>query len=154
MARDLNIYVVTTAKGPAMQKAAGYFLIEMIIDGVPETKEGRLYREKTTGTDLTLQLLCNALYIISKSHIEYDTLVIATKEPLVESAFAKKWIEEWKSNEWKNKRGMPIAHTEDWQQLCQMLEGLSHRYLFSSENTSYFHIMERWSQSYLKFKTI
>ena len=154
MMDKVNIYVVTTAKSPAPQKAAGYFIIEHVKDGIPITKEGRLYRDRITGTDLTLQLLCNAVYLVSKSNVEYETLVIATKDPLVDSAFNQKWIDTWKENEWKNKKGEEVSNSEDWQQLCSLLDGLSHRYLFSNKNTSYFNIMEMWSESYLRLKTL
>lgn len=146
----VNIFVVTTAKGPSKQKVAGYFVIEHLKDGIPITKEGRLFRDKATGLELTLKLLINALYLVSKANVEYETLVIATKEPLIDSAFNKKWIDEWKKSEWKNKKGAEISNCEDWQQLCELLEGLSKRYLFSNENTSYFNIMTMWSESYLR----
>lgn len=150
----VNIYVVTTAKSPAPQKIAGYFIIEHIKDGIPITKEGRLYRDKTTDADLTLQLLINALYIVSKAAVNYETLVISTKCPIVDSAFNQKWIDEWKVNEWKNKKGKDISNADHWQQLCEMLEGLSHRYIFCNQNTSYFNIMTQWSESFLRFKTL
>ena len=150
----VSIYVVTTAKSPAPQKVAGYFLIEHLVDGVPHTKEGRLYREKSTGKDLTLQLLCNAVYLVSKANVEYETLHIATREPLIDSAFNQRWIESWKAADWKNSKGEDVSNKEDWQQLCTMLEGLSHRYIFSDKNTSYFNIMEMWSQSYLRYKSM
>lgn len=148
----VTIFTATTAKGPGKQKCAGYFLIEHIHDGIPETKEGRLYRDKATGCELTLQLLCNALYLVSQAAVDYETLVITTTEPLVESAFEKNWIDDWKANEWKNKKGVPVL--DEWQQLCELLEGLSHRYLFSNENTSYFNIMKMWSESYLRLKSL
>lgn len=146
----VNIYVVTTAKGPSKQKIAGYFLIEHIKDGIPITKDGKLFRDKATGLELTLKLLINAVYLVSKANVEYETLVIATKEPIIDNAFNKKWVDNWKESDWKNKKGCAISNSDDWQQLCELLDGLSKRYLFSNESTSYFNIMTRWSESYLR----
>mgnify|MGYP003303875241 CR=1 FL=1 len=117
---SVNVYVVTTCKNPSKQKAAGVFIIEHIHDGIPETKEGYLYRESITGLDLTIQLLCNALYILKKANVEFDSINICTKEQIVESAFNQKWIDKWIANDWIGGKGKPVAYQED----CKMLVNL------------------------------
>lgn len=147
----VNLYVVTSAKSPAPQRMAGYFLIEHLKGGVPETKEGRLYRDRITEADMTLQLLINSLYLLKNASVEYDTLSIYTKCPIIDSAFNQKWIDTWKSNDFKTQKGKDVSNKEHWQQLCEMLDGLSHRYIFSIKNTSYFNIMTKWSNDYLRY---
>lgn len=145
----VNIYAVTTCKGPSVQEAAGAYVIEKITDGIPTTKQGYLYRKETTGVELTIQLLSNAVYILSKLDIKFETLMISTEEKIVESAFTQKWIDKWIKEDWKNSKGSPVAHKEDWQVLVNLLEGLSQRYIFTNKNTSFFPIMHMWSDKEL-----
>jgi len=149
---SVNIYAITTAKGPSVQEAYGCYVVERVHKGIPYTHEGFLYREAITGIDLTIQLLCNAIYILKKLEIEFDTLAIATEEPIVESAFNKKWIDKWIADDWINAKGKEIKYREDWETLIKMLEGLSDRYIFSNQNTSYFGIMHTWTDKKLKEK--
>lgn len=149
---SVNIYTVTTAKSPSVQECVGCYVIERIHDGIPYTHEGFLYREAITKVDLTIQLLCNAIYILKKLDIEFDILAIATEEPIVDSAFNKKWIDKWIADDWTNARGKEIKYQDDWKKLVEMLTGLSKKYIFSNQNTSYFNLMHIWSEKKLKEK--
>ena len=108
----VNIITVTTAKGPRQQEMVGMFLVEQIHNGIPITKEGYLYREKIAKTEMTLQLLVNAAFIVSKARIDFDSVEIFTDEGLVESAFRNKWIENWNESGWKNAKGKDVANAE------------------------------------------
>lgn len=150
----VNVMVVTTAKGPSKQKAAGVFIIEHLKDGIPHTKEGFLFDEHITGVDLTIRLLCNAIYILTKAKIELESIYIVTEEPIVTSAFTQKWIDKWIANDWKKPNGAAVQNSDDWKKLVELLEGLSKRYIFGNTSTSYFHIMHLWAEKYYKLKTL
>ena len=97
----VNITVVTSCKGPAKQEAVGWYLIEHVKNGVPETKDGSLYRESITGKTLTLQLLSNALFILSKSQVVFDTIEVFIEDKYIESAYLNGWMDKWNSDKWK-----------------------------------------------------
>lgn len=138
----MNITTVTTAKGPAKQEAVGMFLVEVIRNGVPVTKQGFLERENITGKELTLQLFANAIFIASKEKTEFDSVECYLDEQSVVSAFSNNWISNWKSNEWKTAKGAEIANTDTWKAVCEQIEKLTKRLIVTyspqSEDPSIF----------------
>lgn len=149
----INITITTTCKGPAKQEAAGYFLIEHVKqNGEPETKDGFLYRESITGKTLTLQLLTNALYILSKTEDTYNTIEVHLEDEYVESAFANQWIAKWKEQNWSNSKGNPVADSDIWQQVYEKMDTLSERFIVSTSKSSYSNLLKGWSKDKLKIE--
>ena len=64
----VNIYIETSIRGPQREKrAAGMWLVEFITSRkIPVTRKDLLYRENITGNALQLELLGNALSILTK----------------------------------------------------------------------------------------
>lgn len=132
MAR-LNIHIATNAKGPSKQQVIGMYIIEHIDDqGQLETKDGTLIREESTGQELTLMLLINALFIISKIAPvqQFESISIYTNEQIVETAMLNKWIDKWAENSWKTAKGKEVAHSELWQQAIELMKTCCERYIF------------------------
>lgn len=146
----VNITVVTTCKGPSKQKAVGWYLIEHVKDGIPKTKDGCLYRDSITGKALTLQLMANALYILSKSNAQFDTIEVYIEDQYIESAYLNGWMDKWKDSDWKNSKGQPVADCEIWQQLYDQMEKLAKRFIVIDRKSSYSNIMHMWSEDRLK----
>lgn len=148
----VNITTVTTAKGPRQQEMEGMFLVEQLHDGVPITKEGYLYREKITKVEMTLQLLVNAAYIVSKAKVDFDSVEIYTDENLVESAFKNKWIENWNENGWKNAKGKDVSNAETWQQLYEIMKNSSKRFIVAGNRSQYTGWMEAQAEKKLQYE--
>lgn len=147
----VNITITTTCKGPSKQESVGYFLIEHVKpDGTPETKDGHLYRESITGKTLTLQLLSNALYILSKTEKRYNTIEVHLEDEYVESAFTNKWIDKWKESEWTNAKGKPLKDAEIWESLFERMSNLTDRFIVTTARSSYSSLMKSWSEDRLK----
>lgn len=138
MAR-ININVATNAHGPSKQQVIGMYVIEHIDDkGKLETKEGMLIREKVTGTELTLMLLINALYIVRKileiaPVQQFESLTIYTDEQLVETAMLNRWIDKWEENSWKNAKGKEVAHSDLWKRAIELMRTCCERYIFMGQ---------------------
>jgi len=128
---------VTTAKGPSKQKAIGMFLVETIDKGFPETSHKCLIRENITGTELTLQLLANALTVAKHKETDFETITIFTDEPIVEQAFENKWIEKWQEQDWKNAKGKAVSNSEIWQMIWNLMKESGKRYVVTSKKSSY-----------------
>lgn len=148
----VNLTTVTTAKGPGQQEMVGMFLVEQIHNGIPVTKQGYLYRKKITKSEMTLQLLVNAVYIICKANIEFDTVEMYIDEQIVSNAFVNKWIENWAENDWKNARGNEIKNVETWQQLYELLSKKSKRFIFAGRESQYTNWMRTQSERRIIFE--
>lgn len=148
----VNITTVTTAKGPRQQEMVGMYLVEQLHDGVPITKQGYLYREKITKIEMTLQLLVNATFIVSKAKIDFDSVEIYTDENLVESAFKNKWIESWNENGWKNAKGKDVSNAETWQQLYETMSKSSKKFIVSGNRSQYTGWMQMQAEKKLQYE--
>lgn len=133
----VNIVIATTCKGPAKQEAAGKWLIEYIHDGEVSTKDGILYRESITGNELTLQLLTNAVYVVSKSDVLFDTVEVRLDQKVIASAFMNKWIDNWKENDWKNSKGDDVANAETWKKLYSIMDSTAKRFIVTDHRSRY-----------------
>lgn len=133
MAR-LNIHIATNAKGPAKQRVIGMYVIELIDDGKLDTKEGMLIRESSTGKELTLMLMINALFIVAKMRNQYESLSLYTNEQLVESALLNKWIEKWQESDWKNAKGKEVAHADLWQQATELINSCCEKMIWCGKH--------------------
>ena len=148
----VNITVVTSCRGPAKQEAVGWYLIEHIKGKEPETKDGYLYRESITGKTLTLQLLTNALFILSKSNVIYDTIEVHIEDKYIESAYLNNWMDTWKDSDWNNSRGKPVADQETWIQLYDLMDSMSKRFIVGDKRSSYSSIMHMWCDQKLSIE--
>ena len=123
---NLNIYIETSFRGPAIRKAAGMCLIEHEKeDGTPETWQKILYREKTKENELVLQLLINAFYVLRKSDTKSGLVRVFTECDYVLNVINNHRLPQWKKNGWMNAKGKPVANKELWQQASELMEDYS-----------------------------
>ncbi len=116
---EVNVYIVTSIRAPKVGKAAGMWLIEFITSSdVPETREGTIYREKTTENALVLELLIAALQKLTKTCL----VSVNTECGHILSAAENRWIMEWEAAGWVNKKRKPVANRELWQELSGLLK--------------------------------
>lgn len=139
----VNITIAHTCKGPGRQKAVGMYLIECIHDGIPDTKYKCLVRESITSKELSLQLLANAIHMISRANADFDSVEIYSEEQYITNAFEQKWIEKWSENDWKNAKGKDVADAEIWQMIVEKMNSCGKRFIFCRNKSSYSNWMHQ-----------
>lgn len=144
----VNIVTITSCKGPAKQKADGMFLVEQIHNGEPKTYTKIMHRDSITSKEFSLQLLGNAIYIVSRANIDFDSIEVYSDEPYVVSAFENKWIEKWTKDNWLTARGNEVAHKETWKKIIMLMNDSGKRFIFSREKSSY----ENWMRNQMAWE--
>lgn len=146
----VNIVTVTTAKGPRKQEAVGMWLIEYINEKGTQTKQDFLYRESITANELTLQLMANAVFILSKANIEYESVTVYMDCPNIASAFMNKWIDKWIENDWKKATGDEIANSETWKMLYQLMSVCSKQFIVTDYRSRYTDWMNHEAEKHIE----
>lgn len=110
----VNIYLETSIRGPGAREAAGEWLVEFVTSsGIPVTRSGIVWRKKTTQNALTLELLRDALSILTKT----CSIRVNTQCEHVLGTINNQWIPQWEKSGWVNAKGKPVANAELWQQV-------------------------------------
>ena len=141
MARVNVITRITKEKSPAKMQRVGMWLVEVIKDTYPETIQGFLQRESITGQELTLQLLCNAVSVVKKLNIDFESIAIYSDCEPVSRAFLNKWLEKWAVEDWKTSKGKEIADDTTWMLLWKLLNESGKRYILCDTKSSYHNWM-------------
>jgi len=113
---DVNIYTITSAKSPKRQSARIIYTLETQTSKGPAdvTREERV---EATANEAALLAVVKAL-----GHITMPCeLHIYTESRWVASGFG--WLDGWKENDWKTRKGKDVAYKETWQQLDALLTG-------------------------------
>lgn len=130
---EVTIYIETTFNGsPSVRDGAGMWLVEYIREnGTPETREGVIYREKTT--DIMLSLLCmkEAFSILKKN----CSIVVNTTSTHILNVMRNHYLPVWEKNGWIRAKGKPIRNVELWKECKKAME--PHCASFVSESHSY-----------------
>lgn len=135
---EVNIYIETSIRGPQRKKrAAGMWLVEFITSRkIPVTRKDLLYRENITGNALPLELLGNALSILTKPcRIQVNTCCEYILNTMAEHRLAQ-----WKGNGWVNAKGGVVANKELWQRVSGLMDG--HHVGFVRSDHSYRDVMQ------------
>lgn len=146
----VNIVTVTTCKGPGKQEAVGMWLIEYINEKGTQTKQDFLYRESITANELTLQLMANAVYLISKTDIEFENVSVYMDCSNIASAFMNKWIDKWVENDWKKANGDEIANSTVWQQLYRIMDSCSKQFIVTDYRSRYTDWMNHEAETHIE----
>ena len=134
----VNIYIETSLRGPAVKKGAGEWIVEFVRgDGVPVTRSGMLRKEKTNQNALALELLKDALSILTKS----CSVRVNTQCKHILNTMQNNWLSSWKKNGWQNAKGKTVQNLELWQKCSELME--NHCTEFDSGSHSYQIVMQR-----------
>lgn len=134
---NVNIYIETSTRGPALREAAGEWIVEFITsDGTPVTRSGIIRREKTTEYTLGLELLRDALSVLTKS----CSVIVNTKCERILNAAQNHWLAQWRKNGWVKANGKPVANKELWEQVSDLMG--NHYVEFASGCHSYRNVMQ------------
>ena len=136
---EVNIYTWTNFKGIKKRNGAVAYVIEVLVDGTPRTREDVLALEDVTPHTAELTVLIEALKRMTKK----SRLTIYTDSPYVAAGYNAGWVVGWKANDWKNVKGNEVSNRQQWEELDKLLEG-HEEYVFKvGEPHSYRMWLER-----------
>lgn len=116
---EVNLYIETTIKGPAIRSAAGMYVLEFIKkNGEPETRNEVIYHERTRENELVLELIISAFKRLQKP----CSVLVNTECQHVLNVLNNMWLPHWEKAGWINAKGKEVAHKELWQQYLQLQE--------------------------------
>lgn len=136
---QVNIYVRTTARGPAIRKKAAYVYIIQLA-GKDYTRKGEGVMENVTENQIVLTAIIKALMRFSKS----CTIRINTECEHVLNSCRNCWPHQWEKNGWKKATGKEVKNADLWQQYINVSKG--HAISWSDEK----HEFSTWMADELK----
>ena len=135
----VNIYMLTTIKGPRRRDGIGGYILECERKPEPATLTDfiKIENEAEGGAEVTL--LAAALQRIKKP----CTLSIYTDSQYIKTALTAGWLEAWTKNGFKNARKEEIPLAEKWQEIAKRLNACELREVKLRQQHSYRTYMER-----------
>lgn len=144
---NVNIYIETSIRGPGARKAAGEWMVEFVTSkGIPITRSGMICSKKITQNALTLELLRDALLILTKT----CQIQVKTQCEHVLKAIDNQWVFNWEKNGWTNAKGKPVGNAELWQQIYSIIRERYHFIEITSGAHSYQMLMQNNIEKELK----
>ena len=113
----VSIYIYTDIKGPRRKDGTAMYVLEAVHEDKTVTRTGMIHLENATATEAELRALRTASERFTKS----CSVQIFTKCGGIFAAYKNGWLNRWRENGWKNAKGEPVAHTEDWQAIDRIL---------------------------------
>lgn len=134
---NVNIYIETSARGPAVREAAGEWIVEFITtNGIPVTRNGVIYKNRTTENALALELLRDAFSILTKT----CSVRVNTECGHILNTMHNHWLPQWRKNGWMNAKDKPVANQKLWEQVSDLMD--NHCIEFTSGYHSYRNVMQ------------
>lgn len=116
---NVNIYIETSYKGPAVRRAAGAWLVEYISStGKPVTRGGILYADKTTENELVLRLIEKAFSRLTKT----CCVEVFTECGHVLRTMQNHWLAQWRKSGWVNAKGKPVRNAGEWNRCANLFD--------------------------------
>lgn len=142
--QEVRIYVMTTAKGPAIRKYAHYiYILECDTPNGPVKRKGSGTIENCTENQIELTALIKAFMRLNKS----CSVRVFTRCEHILNSVGNGWVYQWKKNGWRKSGDRPVKNAELWQQLLNVTE--KHSVTYSSEDHSYVRWQE-WELNRMK----
>lgn len=139
--QKVNVYIKTTAKGPAVRKRATYmYVIKTVINGKEFIRNGKKTIESVTENQAALEAIIHALMRFRQK----CEICINTECEHVLNSCRNFWPQQWEKNGWKKANGKPVKNTELWQQYLNVSRG--HAISWSDEQ----HEFTKWMEYELK----
>lgn len=127
----MNLRVYTDGSCRGNPGAGGYAAIIFDLDGKFETKI-RGGEIETTNNKMELVAVVKALQYIESLRInrnkKYRDIKIFSDSAYVVNAIKLNWLEGWRKNNWKTKKGVDVKSKELWIELIRLIEILEKDY--------------------------
>lgn len=143
--REVNIYVKSSIKSTRRRDGYIGYILELITDKKPITLSGFEKVEQVTANQSELKAITKALRRMKEKCV----LTIYTDSKYIGSAIENKWVEGWKKKNWVNAKGEPIANSEEWQEMLNLLVGQQF-----SVVVGFKHEYSQWMESELARKSV
>lgn len=118
--QKVDIYIKTTAKGPAIKKKAAYeYVIGITLNGKFFTKKGGATLENVTENQITLEAVIHALM---RFHESCDICIHTECEHVLNSC-RNAWPQQWEKAGWVKTNGKEVKNKELWQQFLNVSRG-------------------------------
>lgn len=118
--QKVNIYVRTTAKGPAIRKHASYmYVIKMELNGKEYIRNGKATLENVTENQITLEAIIHALM---RFHQSCEICIFTECEHVLNSC-RNFWPQQWEKAGWVKSNGKEVKNKELWQQYLNVSRG-------------------------------
>mgnify|MGYP002640610194 CR=1 FL=1 len=115
----VNIYIETSVHGPAQHGGRYIYLLECLgADGTPRTRYATGEWQNEKENSLALQAMAAALERLKGSCV----VDVYTTCRLIKNAIENGWLEDWKTNGWKNGKGIQIKNRDLWERIAAKAE--------------------------------
>lgn len=138
---QVNIYIQTTAQGPAIRKKAYYmYILGCETKNGIQTRKGSGCIEKCTENQAELTALIKAL----KRIVKPCSIRVFTRCEHILNSVNNHWVIQWEKNSWRNAGNKPVRNAELWQQYVNLTK--EHAVMCINEK----HSFSTWMDSELK----
>lgn len=139
--QKVDIYIQTTARGPAVRKHVAYmYVLKIVINGKEFIRNGKGTLENVTENQATLQAIIHALM---RFH-ENCEISINTRCEHVLNSCRSAWPQQWEKSGWVKANGKEVKNANLWQQYLNVSSG--HLISWSEEE----HDFTKWMDYELK----
>ena len=139
--QEVNVYVKTTAHGPARKKRAYYaYVIQMLMPHKEYIRKGFGAMENVTENQITLTALVKAFERFNRG---CRVRIFTSCEHVLHSA-QNGWPWQWEKNSWTKSNGKTVSNAELWQQLLNVTK--QHAISYTDEE----HQFSSWMEFELK----
>lgn len=130
---NVNVYLMTSIKGPRRRNGIGGYILECERDPEPATLTDFIEIENESESGAEVTLLAAALKRIKKP----CALSIYTDSQYIATAILAGWLDNWQQNGFKNAKGEQIPLSEKWQEIAERLNASELREVYLKRQHSY-----------------
>lgn len=139
--QKVDVFIQTTAKGPAIKKHTEYmYVLKIVINGKEFIRNGKGTLENVTENQATLQAIIHALM---RFHENCEIRINTSCEHVLNSC-RNAWPQQWEKAGWTKANGKEVKNADLWQQYLNVSRG--HVISWSDEP----HDFTKWMEYELK----
>ena len=116
-AKTVNLYIVTSMRGPSKRPGACLYILETQTTKGPATITNTIGMENANENGAALEALTAALKRLKQP----CSLNIYLDAQYIAAALENRWYQKWKFEGWKNAKGKPVCDVAKWQEIEYLL---------------------------------
>lgn len=118
--QKVDVFIQTTAKGPAIKKYTTYmYVLKIVINGKEFIRNGKGTLENVTENQATLQAIIHALM---RFHEKCEIRINTSCEHVLNSC-RNFWPQQWEKAGWMKANGKEVKNADLWQQYLNVSRG-------------------------------